>query len=243
MLLLILGALLSFLNEKVPPDVTALALFVILLVSGVVPQAKIFSVLANPAPLTVGAMFILSAALVRSGAIDRLAAVIGGLAGLHYFTVVALVVLGVGGLSAFINNTPVVVALVPVIISLTRKMKLPASKMLIPLSYAAILGGCCTLLGTSTNLLVTGILQSRGEPPLRMFELAWIGVPLLAAGTLYIAVFGRYLLPKREHGTVAIAEEDRREYITEVFVRPDSPPIGKTFAEAGLTLARGIRVL
>lgn len=243
MLLLISGALLLFLSEKVPSDVTALVLFVILLVSGVVPQARVFSVLANPAPLTVGAMFILSAALVRSGAIDRLANRLGGLANLHYFSVMAMIVLGVGGLSAFINNTPVVVVLVPVVITLARRMKVPASKMLIPLSYAAVLGGCCTLIGTSTNLLVAGILQARGEPPLRMFELAWIGVPLLVAGTLYIAGLGRYLLPKREPGTIALAEEDRREYITEVFVQPNSPPIGKTLAEAGLTLARGIRVM
>ena len=94
-LLLITGALLCFLNEKLPPDVTALLLFVILLVSNVVPQARVFSVLANPAPLTVGAMFILSAALVKCGAIDRLAAHLGRLAGLHYFTLIALVVLGV----------------------------------------------------------------------------------------------------------------------------------------------------
>jgi di/tricarboxylate transporter len=153
------------------------------------------------------------------------------------------VVLGVGGVSAFVNNTPVVVVLVPVLMSLARKMKQPASKMLIPLSYAAVLGGCCTLVGTSTNLLVAGILQSRGEPPLRMFELAWVGVPLLAAGTIYIAGLGRFLLPKRESSSMAPAEEERREYITEVFVQADSPAIGKTFAEAGLTLPRGIRVL
>lgn len=242
-LLLILGALLCFLHDKLAPDVTALVLFVILLVSGVVPQAKIFGVLANPAPLTVGAMFILSAALVKSGAIDRLAALLNGLAGFSYYTVMPLIVLGVGGLSAFINNTPVVVVLVPVIISLARKMKLPASKFLIPLSYAAVLGGCCTLVGTSTNLLVTGILQSRGLPPLRMFELAWIGLPMLAAGTLYIGLFGRHLLPTRQPANITLAEEDRREYITEVFVQPNSPPIGRTFAEAGLTLSRGVRVL
>ncbi|MDI1247884.1 MAG: SLC13 family permease [Lacunisphaera sp.] len=242
-LLLIIGALLSFLHEKISPDVTALVLFVILLVSGIVPQGKVFGVLANPAPLTIGAMFILSAALVKSGAIDRLAALLGRLAGFSYFTVISLVVLGVGGLSAFINNTPVVVVLVPVIISLARKMKLPASKFLIPLSYAAVLGGCCTLVGTSTNLLVTGILQSRGLPPLRMFELAWVGLPMLAAGAVYIGLFGRHLLPKRQPAHLTLAEEDRREYITEVFVQPGSPIIGRTAAAAGLTLARGIRVL
>ena len=242
-LLLIVGALLCFLHDKLAPDVTALSLFVILLVSGVVPQAKVFGVLANPAPLTVGAMFILSAALVKCGAIDRLAALLQRLAGFSYFTVITLIVLGVGGLSAFINNTPVVVVLVPVIISLARKMKLPASKFLIPLSYAAVLGGCCTLVGTSTNLLVTGILQSRGLPPLRMFELAWVGLPMLAAGAIYIGLLGRHLLPKRQPATVALAEEDRREYITEVFVQPGASIIGRTAHAAGLTLARGIRVL
>lgn len=242
-LLLMVGALLSFLHEKITPDVTALVLFVILLVSGIVPQGKVFGVLANPAPLTIGAMFILSAALVKCGAIDRLAQLLNRLAGFSYFTVITLVVLGVGGLSAFINNTPVVVVLVPVIISLARKMKLPASKFLIPLSYAAVLGGCCTLVGTSTNLLVTGILQSRGLPPLRMFELAWVGVPMLAAGAVYIGLFGRHLLPKRQPANNTLAEEDRREYITEVYVQPGSPIIGRTAKDVGLTLARGIRVL
>jgi di/tricarboxylate transporter len=241
-LLLIVGALLCFLHEKISPDVTALSLFVILLVSGVVPQARVFGVLANPAPLTVGAMFILSAALVKCGAIDRLAALLQGLAGFSYFTVITLIVLGVGGLSAFINNTPVVVVLVPVIISLARKMKLPASKFLIPLSYAAVLGGCCTLVGTSTNLLVTGILQSRGLPPLRMFELAWVGLPMLAVGAAFIGIFGRFL-PKRQPANITLAEEDRREYITEVFVQPGAAIIGRTAADAGLTLARGIRVI
>lgn len=241
-LLLIIGALLCFLHEKISPDVTALSLFVILLVSGVVPQARVFGVLANPAPLTVGAMFILSAALVKCGAIDRLAALLQRLAGFSYFTVITLIVLGVGGLSAFINNTPVVVVLVPVIISLARKMKLPASKFLIPLSYAAVLGGCCTLVGTSTNLLVTGILQSRGLPPLRMFELAWVGLPMLAVGAVFIGLFGRFL-PKRQPANITLAEEDRREYITEVFVQPHAAIIGRTAEEAGLKLTRGIRVI
>lgn len=242
-LLLITGALLSFLHEKVAPDVTALILFVILLVSGIVPQSKILGVLANPAPLTVGAMFILSAALVKSGAIDRLAGMLQGLAGFSYYTVVALIVLGVGALSAFINNTPVVVVLVPVVISLARKMNLPASKMLIPLSYAAVLGGCCTLLGTSTNLLVAGILQSRGLEPLSMFELSWVGLPMLAVGVVYIALSGKHLLPTRQPVNTTLAEEDRREYITEVFVQAKARTIGRTTEEAGLTASRGIRVL
>ncbi|MDP2138702.1 MAG: SLC13 family permease [Candidatus Didemnitutus sp.] len=242
-LLLILGALLSFLHEKVTPDVTALLLFVILLVSDVVPREKIFGVLSNTAPLTVGAMFILSAALVKCGAVDRLAGLLQSFSGFSYFTIMPIIILGVGGLSAFINNTPVVVVLVPVVIALARKMNVPASKMLIPLSYAAMMGGVCTLVGTSTNLVVSGIVQSSGHPPIAMFELAWIGLPVLALGTVFLTVAGRFILPDRKPTSNPASAEDRREYLTEVFVTPDSPAIGQTLAGAGLTESRAIRVL
>lgn len=242
-LLLIGGALVSFLFEKVSPDVTALGLFTILLVSGLVPQEKIFGVLANPAPLTVGAMFILSAALVKTGLMDRLAVSMEKISHFSYPVVMALVVICVGGVSAFVNNTPLVVMLVPVLMSLSRKMNLPASKMLMPLSHAAVLGGCCTLIGTSTNLVVAGILQSRGEVPLTMFELSAVGFPMLAAGTVYIALTGKWLLPTRQPSLMTASDEERREYLTEAYVQPDSPAIGKTTEEAGLTNDRGVRVL
>jgi len=242
-LLLIAGALLSFLHERVTPDVTALLVFVILLVSGIMPREKVFGVLANTAPLTVGAMFILSAGLVKCGAIERLAGLLQAVSGFSYFTVMPLIILMVGGLSAFINNTPVVVVLVPVVITLARHMKLPASKMLIPLSYAAMMGGMCTLVGTSTNLLVSGILQNNAHPPLTMFELAWVGLPILAVGTVYLGIFGRFVLPDRKPTTAPLSDDERREYITEVFVKPDSPVIGQTLAGAGLAAAKGVRVL
>jgi di/tricarboxylate transporter len=98
--------------------------------------------------------------------------------------------------SAFINNTPVVVVFLPVVLHLARRMKLAPSKFLIPLSYAAVLGGTCTLIGTSTNLVVDGILQVKGEPSLGMFELAWLGVPATLAGVVYLALCGQRLLPR-----------------------------------------------
>lgn len=240
---LLLLALIMFASEKVQPDVTALALFVLVILGGVLPPADAFSVLSNPAPLTVGAMFILSAALAKSGAIDRIASLLDRISGFHYFTIMLMLVLVVGVLSAFVNNTPIVVIFVPVILNLARKMKLPASKFLIPLSYAAILGGTCTLLGTSTNLLVSGIVRDRGLPGLSMFELAWVGIPLLAAGALYLAFTGRRFLPVREMLTAILSDEERREYITEVFVQPDSSAVGRAAAELGLTSSKGIRVL
>ncbi|HYC71781.1 MAG TPA: SLC13 family permease [Opitutaceae bacterium] len=241
-LLLLAAALGLFIWEKIPPDVTALCLFLVIVLTGLVTESRAFSVLANPAPLTVAAMFILSAALVKCGAIDLLAGLLDRMSGFSYFTVLLLLMLGVGGISAFVNNTPVVVVFVPVILRLAARMKLPPSQFLIPLSYAAVLGGCCTLVGTSTNLVVAGILRDRGLPPLSMFELSWIGVPLLAVGAVYVAIAGRFL-PVRAPITSATAGDEPREYITEAFVQPNSKAIGQTPVQAGLVPARGIRLL
>lgn len=232
-----------FVKERVPPDVTALTLFAVLLVTGVLPQERVFSVLSNPAPLTIGAMFILSAALVRCGVVDRVATALKGLAGWSYFTVVLLVVLGVGLVSAFVNNTPVVVVMVPIILSLAARMKQAPSKLLIPLSYAAVMGGTCTLIGTSTNLLVAGIAREQGMTPITMFELAQVGVPLMAVGALYIGLLGWKFLPVRQPVGASMAEEEHREYLTEMFVQPGAAAVGQTLAQAGLVPARGVRVL
>jgi di/tricarboxylate transporter len=240
---LLVVAVTMFVWEKVPPDVTALTLFAVLLVSGLLPEKRVFSVLTNPAPITIGAMFILSAALVRCGAIDRIAASLQTVCQFSYFTVMLLLVLGVGAVSAFVNNTPVVVVFVPVILTLAARMNIPASKMLIPLSFAAVLGGACTLIGTSTNLLVSGIAREQGVAPFTMFELANVGVPLLAIGTLYIAALGWKLLPARTSPGAATAYEEHREYLTEVFVQPGASAVGQTLEQAGLVPSRGVRVL
>lgn len=240
--LLLAGTLVCFVREKIPPDLTALTLFVLLIATGLLPSAKAFSVFANPAPITVGAMFILSAALVRCGAIDLLSGFVERSARWSYPVVMFLLVMLVAGVSAFINNTPVVVVFLPVVLGLARKMQLAPSKLLIPLSYAAVLGGTCTLIGTSTNLVVNGIVVSKNLPALNMFELAWLGVPTTIIGAVYLALCGKRLLPTREMLTSILSEEERREYLTEAFVQPHSPAIGKTLAEAGLTPTRGIRV-
>jgi di/tricarboxylate transporter len=235
--------LVSFVREKIPPDLTALALFVAIIATGLLSSEKALSVFSNPAPLTVGAMFILSAALVRCGAIELLSGFIQKSAGWSYPVVMFLLVMMVAGVSAFINNTPVVVVFLPVVLGLARKMNLAPSKLLIPLSYAAVLGGACTLIGTSTNLVVNGILISKNLPSFSMFELAWLGVPTTIVGAIYLALCGKHLLPTREMLTSILTDEERREYITEAFVQPNSPAIGKTLVEAGLTRGRGIRVI
>ncbi len=233
----------SFVWEKFPPDVTALALFAALMLTGLLPAEEALTVFSNPAPITVGAMFVLSAALVKCGLIDRVSNIVDRAGTLPYPLVIVVMVLFVATLSAFVNNTPVVVVFLPVVLGLARKMSVAPSKLLIPLSYAAILGGTCTLVGTSTNLIVNGISVSHGEASFRLFELAWLGVPTALLGAVYLAVVGRRLLPVREMLTDILTDEERREYITEAFVQPNSPLAGKTINESGLKSARGVRVL
>jgi di/tricarboxylate transporter len=240
---LLIGAMISFAREKTPPDVVALTLFVLLALTGLVSVKDAFAVFSNPAPITVAAMFVLSAALVRCGALDYLSAGFERAAVLPYPIVLFLLVVLIAFVSAWINNTPVVVVFVPVVLNLARKMGLPGSKFLIPLSYAAVLGGICTLIGTSTNLVVNGLLVDRGEPEFTMFELAAVGVPVTLVGALYLALVGKRLLPAREMLTSILSEEERREYFTEAYVPAGSPLIGKSLRAAGLISARGFRVI
>lgn len=242
-LALAVGAMISFVREKYPPDVVALCLLVIIAASGLVPLRDAFAVFSNPAPITVAAMFVLSAALMRCGALDYLSSGVEKVAFLPYQVVIFLVVSLVAFVSAWINNTPVVVVFVPVVLSLARRMKLPASKFLIPISYASVLGGNCTLIGTSTNLVVNGLIVEHGLPGLGMFELAAVGVPAAVIGALYLAVVGKRLLPARESLTSILSEDERREYMTEAFVPAASPLIGRSLRTAGLVKARGFRVI
>lgn len=249
-ILLLVLALASFILEKIPTDLTALAVVSILLVvqnltgSTALPNLEdTFKVFTNPAPITIAAMFIISAAVQNCGAVEGISAVFERATRYGYHVFLCLMMLTIAAVSGFVNNTPVVVILLPVIISLAKKINQPASKLLIPLSYASILGGTCTLLGTSTNILASGIIVELGQEPLSMFELGKVGLPLLGVGILYLVLFGKRILPLRETLTSMLSEEERKEFITEAFVRADAEIIGKTVKEAGLAGKRGIRLL
>ncbi|MBN2068532.1 MAG: SLC13 family permease [Opitutales bacterium] len=243
-------AIASFLWERISTDFTAFLVFTVLAVMSTVSQSpnlpnisELLTVFSNPAPLAIAALFIVSAALEKSGVLDNLGTLLEGMAKLSYLKVMLLVILSVAGISAFINNTPIVVIFVPVVLSLSRKMKIPPSKMLIPLSYASMLGGMCTLMGTSTNILASSLLKAEGLPGFSMFELAKVGVPLLIAGTIYMVTTGWRLLPDRETLTSMLSEEERREYITTAFIGKNSPIAGKTLSESGILKGHSIRVL
>ena len=140
--------------------------------------------------------------------------------------------------SAFVNNTPVVVVSLPVVISLSRAMGVSSSKMLIPVSYASIFGGCCTLVGTSTNILASGIITNsstyQNMDPIGMFELSKIGLPLLAISLGFLVLFGRKLLPNREALSDIISDLERKEFLTEAIVQTNSPLLGQKIKDSGI---------
>ncbi len=243
-------AIVSFIVEKITADLTSLTVFGVLIFVSMLTNSEhlpsldaTLGVFSNSAPITIAGMFIVSAALERTGAIDLITRYLRKLVKLPYRGFVFVMVLGVAAVSAFVNNTPVVIVLMPVILSLSREMGVASSKLLIPLSYASIFGGTCTLLGTSTNLLASGLLRDAGRDPIGMFELSAVGLPILFCGSIYLLLFGNKLLPKRETLTSILSEEERKEFITEAFVRSGSDLVDKSAADSGLFRRRGIRLL
>lgn len=249
-LFLCVAALYLFIKEVISPDLTAIVIFAALLLVAEFSHTErlpssvdLLAVFGNPAPMTVAAMFVLSRGLEKSGAMESVATKLNYFTRFGYVPFVFLLVLVTGALSAFINNTPVVVVMVPVVLALARSMQIAPSKLLIPLSFAAVSGGVCTLLGTSTNLVVNGMMKEANMPQMHLFELAWIGVPMLLLTAIYLALAGKRLLPSRESLTSILTEEERREYLTEAFVHHGSPLAGKSLTESGLLKQRGLRVL
>lgn len=198
---------------------------------GVVSAAEAIGGFANTGLATVGVLFIVVAGLRETGAIDWIASVfLGRPAGLR--PAMLRLMAPVWGMSAFLNNTPVVAMLIPAVQDWSARLRIPASKLLIPLSYAAILGGTCTLIGTSTNLVVNGLMIDAGFPSMGMFEIAKIGVPSALVGMAFLLIVGPRLLPTR--GSAASVFADPREYTLELIVPVGSPLAGKTIEGAGL---------
>jgi di/tricarboxylate transporter len=199
---------------------------------GILTAADALAGFSNPGPVTVGVLFVVVAGLRETGGIDWIAQrVLGRPRSLR--GAMMRILAPVGAMSAFLNNTPVVAMLIPAVDDWCKKIRISPSKLMLPLSYAAIMGGVCTLIGTSTNLVVNGLIISDTDlPGLGMFEITWLGVPCAIVGTLYLLFVGHRLLPKRRSVMSTLA--DPREYTMEMVVEPGSPLIDQSIDEAGL---------
>lgn len=242
--ILFVGVFAAFALELRSPDVVAFCGAATALALGLVGPADVLAALANPAPATIGAMFILSAALVRTGVLEALSNVLGRHASTRPALTLGVFFIAAAGASIFMNNTPVVIVLIPVVITLARQMKIAASHLLIPLSYMVILGGTCSLIGTSTNLLIDGIAQDLGMAPFSLFEIAPVGIVVAIVGGAFLALAAPRLLPVRHTvGDDVQSKRGQRTWLVELFIPAGSPLIGKTVFEVDAFKTAGSRVI
>ncbi len=232
-----------FVRETYPTEVVALAGAALMLILGVLPYDNALAVLSNPAPWTIASMFIVMGALVRTGALDVLTQAAEQAAKKRPKAAVVGVVLSVMGASAIMNNTPVVVVMIPVIVQLSKTLGAKASKLLIPLSYAAIMGGSLTLIGTSTNLLVDGVARAEGLAPFTIFEIMPIGLVVCVWGLLYLGLVAPRLLPDRDSMASMLSDRSKMKFFTEAVIPPDSNLIGREVLGVQLFKREGVRLI
>ena len=236
-------AVVLFVSERLSIDTVAILIMVLFMVSGVLTPEEGFAGFSNPATLTVAAMFIISSAIFKSGALNSIGVGLTRIGRKSYLLCLLFLMLISGGLSAFINDTAVVALLMPVVIQVSQDIRISPSKLLIPLSFGALLGGVCTLIGTSTNILVSGIAEVQGQAPLQMFEFTPAGIVFLLVGIAYMFFVGRYLLPNRKVAKDLAEDFNLGQYLTEVILLPDSPSVGVPLQKLGLVQNLDVLVL
>ncbi len=240
-LAILVGIVVLFTSEKYPLDIVAMLGLGVLLILGLVTPKEGFSGFSNHATLTVAAMFVLGAGLQKTGATS----VVGRLMirfSRNHFTALVVIMVTITVMSAFVNNTAAVAVFIPLVTILATRRNISASKLLIPLSYASQFGGVCTLIGTSTNLLVSAISADAGYGAFSMFEFTRMGLILFVAGVAFFLLFGRWLLPDRQQGRLATTYH-LGEYVTELRVRAKSPLVGKSVVESRLGEDHDITVI
>ncbi len=242
-LALTIVAVVLFVTEKFSTDVVAVLVMIALLVSGILTPAEGFNGFANPATITVGAMFVLSAALFRAGAVNFLGRALRKLARRSSTLMLLVMMLGVGVLSFFLNNTATVAILIPVTMVVAQRVSTSPSKLLMPLSFASMFGGMCTVLGTSTNILASSMAQTAGLEPFGMFEFSKLGLIFFAVGIIYMMTVGRKIIPEHRIAGDLTKTFGLGDYLTELQLHEESPLVGQSLASATLLEEFDIEVL
>ncbi|WP_298270475.1 SLC13 family permease [Geobacter sp.] len=230
----VVGAVILFATEKLPVDLVSLMVMAGLILSGTISAEEGVAGFSHPATVTVGAMFVLSAGLYRTGAVNFVGVRLAQVGKKSFWLSLTLLMVTAGGFSAFINDTAVVAILLPVVLGLSEELRTGPGKLLMPLSFSALFGGVCTLIGTSTNILVSSLAVKYGQPPFGMFEFTPFGLVILVVGTLYMLLVGVRLLP------AGGGDEDLRklfgigDYLVEIVLEPGAKPVGTLLAESPL---------
>jgi di/tricarboxylate transporter len=233
-LCIILAAIILFATELISIDLVALLIIASLVLFGIVSPEQGVAGFSNKATITVAFMFVLSAALLKTGALQVVAYRLSNVFRQNFKLGMVLMMVLIALISAFINNTPVVAVFIPVILQIAKTSGQSASKMLIPLSFASIFGGSCTLIGTSTNILVSGIAEKSGLEPMRMFDMAPMGIMLLIAGVLYMTFIGIRLLPDRKEEKDLKTKFGVGDYLAEIELLPGQFDNGHRIMDSAL---------
>src|SRR5437763_1286376 len=257
-LVLLLVAVVLFGTEKIPIDVVTILLVIGLVLTRTLAVEDAFAGFGNDIVITIAGLFVLTGGLVKTGVVDLVGRRLHRIAGGNEFKLAALVMFTAAACASLMKNTTTTAMFVPVVLGIAHRARVQPSKLLMPLAFGAILGGTCTLIGTSTNLAVSGALAKLGQnpelaaryhadprllAPYSMFELTPVGIAIVAAGMAYMLLLGLRLLPSRGGEESLMEQYQMREYISEVIVLEDSPLVGKTLAEGNLSDALDLTVI
>ncbi|MFN0115801.1 MAG: SLC13 family permease [Paracoccaceae bacterium] len=237
------GMFILFIREDYPPEVVAMGTAAFFIMVGVLPIENATKVLSNSAPWTIAFMFLIMGGLIRTGALEWVTRLFERRAETHPRATVAGLFASVSGASAFMNNTPVVAVMIPVVMQLSRKLGIAASKLLLPLSIFTVLGGMITLIGTSTNILVDGVAKKEGLEHFPIFEIAPLGLAVTLVGALFMWLAGPYLLPDRASLGALLSDRRKMKFFTEVAIPEGSGLIGKRVLEVDIFKPEGVRVI